>query len=118
MSSVTGEVIRDKQIIIGYFDYCGTTDVAMPKIFKTAGEVVHRKRDQELSKSEWEKCECGPDVHIDVLLYVDYGGGFHWPAKICLRRNVIIDGHRPYIDEDVEGFKNGHPFGPNRKQLD
>jgi hypothetical protein len=52
-------------------------------------------------------CTCGkPPVEV-VLYEFNYVPGSHWPGKVCLRCDAIVDG----IDTMALDPKDGHPFG-------
>lgn len=108
MSHAMGRVYRDGKIV-GYYEYNGTADVTCTRINTTEDEV----NDLWRTDAAWRNCACGkPDV--DVVLWADYGCGYHWPGKACLECGAITDGFSPYQDEEdyCRAFpKDGLPEG-------
>jgi hypothetical protein len=102
MSHAIGRVIKDERVI-GYFDYDGTCDIAIPNIYSSLEELRENWR-------KWPpyKCECDIDSLEDVILYTDYGNGWHWDAKVCLKCGVINEYYRAqYIYERPSCFGYG-----------
>ena len=96
MSNTLGKVYKDK-VVVGYYEYYGTCDIVEPTIRKTAQEVYDLWR-----KPEYRKCTCGKPSE-DVILYSDYGDGFHWSGKACLTCLVVVEGINVYDIDTTEG---------------
>jgi hypothetical protein len=106
MSHSSGEVIKDNQVI-GYFEYNGTVDVALPAIWNTMDEVHDNWR-----KQEWRSCTCSTPQVSEVTLYSSYGSGFHWKSKACLSCRTIVSNHDPHSHWDDPSYDSrpGSPF--------
>ncbi|MEK7654599.1 MAG: hypothetical protein AAB345_05025 [Patescibacteria group bacterium] len=100
MSHSNGEVIHENEVV-GFFEYDGCSDIAISAIWNTLEEVETNWR-----SGVWKRCTCG-QPSVDVLLFTDYGGGFYWPAKVCLKCRAILGPH-PY--NDGCRTKKGHPL--------
>ena len=105
MSHANGEVIKDDKVI-GYFEYNGTVDIARPAFWDTYEEMLSYWKVQE----SWRNCSCIVPKVVNALLYTDYGKGFHWPAKVCLKCKTIIDNLSPFETEITPFRKDGHPL--------
>ncbi|MEK7640932.1 MAG: hypothetical protein AAB389_02970 [Patescibacteria group bacterium] len=103
MSHANGEVIYQGKVV-GLFEYDGTSDIAVPAIWDTNEELEAHWRN-----NDWKKCTCG-QPNIDVILYTDYGYGFHWPAKACLKCKAITASHQPFPYDGEDLRKRGHPL--------
>lgn len=110
MSHAWGEVIHEGKVV-GRYEYNGTADVAMSRIFDTNDELKQHWRTEHADDAE---CTCGQPP-ADVILYSDYGGGFHWPAKACLKCHAIVEHLRPWSDYEDEWPKDGEPSTPTHK---
>lgn len=88
MSHANGVVMKGTKAV-GYFEYDGTVDVAVSAIWSTREELEKYWR-----SGVWKDCECGKPPE-EVVLYTEYGGGFHWPARICFRCGAIVDNLMP-----------------------
>jgi hypothetical protein len=75
---------------IRYGMYCGTTDVLWPRLFDTQDEAWSTYAQTEWSSNAWrEAFYPAPEGKAeDVEVSVDYGAGFHWPAKAA--RNAMV----------------------------
>lgn len=103
MSHANGAVIKNGQVL-GFFEYNGTCDVAISTIWQTRKELEENWRSDTSNK-----CECGEPPE-EVILYADYGDGFHWSAKVCLRCKAIVENLMPFDSEGVE-HTDGLPEG-------
>lgn len=102
MSHSYGEIIKNGKTV-GYYEYNGTSDIVLPKIWKTHEEVSeHWREDNPFSR----KCDCGKDEPVQI--YSSYGNGFWWKGRACLTCMVVTEGINPY-DEEIEEHKH-HPF--------
>lgn len=86
MSNADGAIIKNGKIL-GYFEYFGTSDIAISMIYSTYEELINNNR----QKGDWNECKCGKPAE-EVILYTNYGGGFHWQAKVCLYCKAIMEG--------------------------
>lgn len=102
MSHAFAEIIHDGKVI-GYSEYNGTVDaMAWSSWYDTLEEVNENWRDK--TDREWPKiCSCQP---TEIIIYTDYGRGFHWHAPACLTHRVIIDNMEPW--SEVDCFKRDH----------
>jgi hypothetical protein len=100
VSHATGQVIVDGKIA-RWFEYNGTADVVLPKLFKSNAELSENWR------IEQTVIPCpGACTLQDCLLYTDYGGGYHWPGVVCLNCDRVVEWFTPYD----AGIINGHPL--------
>ena len=95
MSHSSGAVIRNGQVL-GFFEYNSTSDVAISAIWPTYEELHENWR-----SGIWNRCACG-DPPQEVVLYTNYGQGFHWSAKVCLRCKAIVENLMPFELDGVE----------------
>lgn len=90
-------VVRFKDGDIKYYEYNGSVDVCIPKLFNTL---------EELMSSNWKwtstKSNCQHDIE-DVEIYTTYGGGFYWRGTACKRCMMITKGINPYNLRDKDG---------------
>jgi hypothetical protein len=83
--------------------------VVLPTIRSTREEVASHWR-----SGAWAECGCGRPA-VDVVIYSDYGFGFHWPGKACFDCLAITDGLLPYgdpvtgLDRPTWGPHDGRP---------
>lgn len=87
MSHAWGEVYKqdgDVLHLVGHFEYNGTADVCCQRVYATREEMLDNWRGDN-----WRECTCG-EAPEDVLLYSDYGGGFHWQDTVCFRCMAIV----------------------------
>lgn len=101
MSHSAGEVIVDGQVV-AYFEYNGTVDIALPKLWKTQQEVSDNWR-----RGPWVVCSCDPKTETPATLYSSYGFGFHWQGTVCLTCMAI---NSPLGDIWEYGYQDGHPL--------
>lgn len=108
MSHSMGTVYDTNGNVVAYFEYNGTSDVAVSHLCTTRDEVWETWREKT-----WRDCECGLQPQAAVL-HSEYGGGFSWASRVCLNCRAIIN-PVPYMDDtmthDGEPFPNG-PEGP------
>lgn len=113
MSNSPGEVWH-REKLVGHYKYNGSSDVACTRIFKTFDELWENWGSLKVSDAQ---CTCGQPPQ-DVILYSDYGGGFHWPGKACLKCETIIGPRMPYEEYKDDPcpwvcapiWEDGHPF--------
>jgi hypothetical protein len=98
MSHAYGEVWKDGRII-GHFEYNGTADFCYTAVQDSPDEVHQHWR----SPQNERKCTCHEQSnHIPVILYSDYGGGFHWDGQICEKCRCIVKGQNPWWQQEQE----------------
>jgi len=85
MSHANGQVIVGDSVV-AYYEYNGTSDIALSCLYGTKEEVRENWR-----RGVHNQCTCGQES-TDCLLYTDYGRGFYWPAKVCLTCRAITHG--------------------------
>ena len=92
MSHAMGEVYHNEKLV-GYYEYNGTSDFAWRRIFDDSKELWNKywRTDHAL----WADCKCGEPPQ-DVILYSDYGNGFHWPSRACLKCHAIVGNTDPF----------------------
>lgn len=117
MSHSHGEIWSPAGQRLGWFEYNGTSDVVCARVYKTSEEMQANWRGDN-----WRACqdEAGHQPRWqDVVLYTSYGGGFHWPGKVCWDCLAVVDGLMPTGDFTGEpDTKDGHPFFDERLVLD
>lgn len=99
MSHSIGIVYDFEGEVLGYFEYNGTVDYACSSV-RTLEEVESNWR----TGAAEVPCNCIKEKRKPkwVLLYSDYGFGFHWPAQICENCKSIIHGTEPC--NDIKGY--------------
>jgi hypothetical protein len=106
MSNTHGQVIHDGNVV-GHIEYYGSSSCVPPRFFDTYAEV-----DEHWRTWPQAECTCGQPP-VPVLIWVEYGSGYHWPSDACLICHVIT-GLRSSYDEplDIDEWpKDGHPLG-------
>jgi hypothetical protein len=113
MSHAVGEIwstekgfFSKQRILLGWFEYNGTSDIACTRVYNTREEMLANWRGNN-SRS----CFCKA-VGQSVILYTDYGNGYHWPGRVCWNCMSIIDGMLAI--DTIEG----HPFRPSVNTTD
>lgn len=102
MSHASGKVkFKDDKIM--HYEYDGTSDWCIPKLYDTHEEMRNNWR-----KYEYEEIHCEHDLE-DIEIYSDYGNGFYWKGKACRKCNMIIEGLNPYPCDDSIFITNGKP---------
>lgn len=89
MSHSPGQVLDVIGEIVGYFEYNGTVDVALPQIFATA-----EARDDAWRKDQPAPCNCSG---VAVTLVSE---GFTWDGRACLDHGFIVAGTSPVWGRD------------------
>lgn len=122
MSHAAAEIIYNGSII-GHAEYNGTVDVmAWNSWYDTYDEMWSHYRETQnpqvfygSSDSETKParpwlptCSC---PGVEAIIYTCYGGGFHWPAWICLEHRIILSGLEPWDELEGTGPIDGHPLG-------
>lgn len=104
MSHAVGAVkFADGEIL--FYEYNGTSDVAIPQLWPTTQEV-----DDNWRSGEWRNCQCAPvAVHEPVSIMTTYGGGFYWNGRACRQCMSIVDGFQPFLYMETNGYKDGEP---------
>jgi len=84
MSHAIGAVrFEDGKIL--YYEYNGTTDVVIDKLYETQDEVLENWR-----KYPDANCGCGNDEPVRIMS--TYGDGFAWDGRACRNCYAITDG--------------------------
>jgi len=96
MSSANGYVFQETSpgvwVTVAYFEYAGTSDIAVSHLYDSPAAVWHNK-----NTSKWLVCTCG-NPPVSVMLMTDYGGGRSvWPGEVCFECRAIVSGD-PYGD--------------------
>ena len=94
MSHSPGQVLDVIGEIVGHFEYNGTVDVAMPKIFATEDECSAAWRQEQPAP-----CACRGVEEVTLV-----SGGFTWDGRACLEHGCIVDGTSPIygqVDDDL-----------------
>ncbi len=70
-----------------WYEYNGTSDVVMPRLYETLDEL----------QANWRRTdddpECQHDPNCDwelAMISSNYGGGFHWPGQVCRKCKLIV----------------------------
>ena len=97
MSHANGEVVDPRTgARLGWFEYNGTCDVCCTRIYPTREGMCDNWRADNI-----RGCSCGKPP-VAVILYTDYGYGFHWPGSACLGCGAIVGGTRPFDDDTTD----------------
>lgn len=88
MSHAVGAVRFDDGKIL-YYEYDGTSDVAIAKLYETRDEVYENWRE-----SPPAHCTCGKTEPVRIM--TTYGGGSAWDGRACRHCRAITDG---FMDE-------------------
>ncbi len=84
MSHAWGEVLTIGTLeVLGYFEFDGTSGMAIPDIFNTREELT----------ANWRKDRdyrvCPHEVQANVIIYAHYGSGIWWYGEACFECNLI-----------------------------
>jgi hypothetical protein len=100
MSHAYGKVyFYDGQIL--HFEYNGTSDVCIPFLYNSVEELSHNWRQYK----GWHYCIC--NRHEPVIIYTDYGAGFHWEGRAC--RYCMCISHGLIPDDVLTPTTKGKP---------
>lgn len=127
MSHSNGEV-RFNDGSIKHFEYNGTSDICIPKLYDTYDEMIDNYRTYntlakenniDYNKTPWYKRillkykgdnkkinMCNHNEEL-VEIYTNYGGGFYWNGTACRNCNMLLKGTEPFADDNV--YTNGIP---------
>jgi hypothetical protein len=91
---------------IYFFEYNGTVDVCLPKLYRTREEVYDNWRNQK-----WEHHDNICNKSENAIMASTYGGGFGWNIVACKEHMLITDchSHEALTDEENESYYNGLP---------
>ena len=107
MSHSAGAVRFESDGAIMYFEYNGTCDFCISRLFKTWGWVWRNWR-----KHKNLDCKCGKDE--PVTIFVTYGDGFFWPGRACRKCRAITENGEPFgmadLDLIIDGAPDWSPF--------
>ncbi len=99
MSHASGAVRFVSDGAVLFYEYNGTADRCVPKLWRTLEEVWHK--DNWRSDDGGEACQCGNSE--PVILHTNYGNSFGWPGTACRECMRIASGFEPF-DEGTERF--------------
>lgn len=100
MSHANG-LVRFEDGTVRFFEYNGTADIPLPKLWENYAKVKAHWREDE----PWKECACGKPPET-VEAYTDYGSGMAWKTKACKSCGVITDTSDPY---DLGEVAHGTP---------
>ena len=80
-----------------FFEYDGTADICIPKLYATCEEVYKFWRKGEADT--WADCPHYSTVPVDIA--TDYGYGYGWKGTACLECPRLLTGLNPY-DGEIE----------------
>ena len=96
MSHASGKV-RFNDGTIMHYEYDGTSDWVIPKLYDTHEEMWDNWR-----KYEYQEIHCEHKLE-DIEIYSDYGNGFYWKGKACRKCNMVIEGRSlDHIDDFIQ----------------
>jgi hypothetical protein len=82
-----------------FYEYNGTADIVIPKLYETCEEVQQHWREE--GDAAWAPCSHGDDVLVEIA--TDYGGGFSWEARACRKCPTVTSSG---LDEYGRAEKN------------
>jgi hypothetical protein len=95
MSHSSGQVKFEDGTIM-HFEYDGTNDFVINKLFNTFEEMWNNWRTYD-----YQKCSCGTDEQVEIA--TNYGDGFSWDGKACKTCKAFTKGIKPkYQDKYYE----------------
>ena len=97
MSHAYGQV-KFQDGTVKHFEYNGTSDYAIPKLYNIKKEVSINWRTFPKSR-----CSCGKDEKVEIMTL--YGDGFWWEGRACKFCMTITAGFEP----DIDNFHDGIP---------
>ena len=83
--SHAGGMVHFEDGAIFHFEYNGTSDVCLPKLWETRDEMQEHWREDNY----WKECSCD-NLPKPVEIYTEYGSGLWWKGKACQTCRVII----------------------------
>lgn len=108
MSHAAGEVIQYGKII-GYFEYNGTADIILPKVYNTAQDLADHWRQGAMTC-----CTCKPQKGREpVILWSSYGFGSFCVSTFCSVCKLIT-GELNAMDIN---WVDGHPLTPGKTSI-
>ncbi len=114
MSHSYGAVRFDDGTIY-HFEYNGTVDVCLPRLWKTIEEVTNHWREHI-----WPEHPSDCNKIEDVIMATTYGGGFGWKVQACKEHMLIVDGHshEGLAEEEYSSQYDGLPdWYPDRERV-
>ncbi len=100
MSHENGEV-RFNDGSIKHFEYNGTSDICIPKLYDTYDEMIDNWKKYNSKENNCEHFE------EPIEIYTRYRGGFYWNGVACRKCMMIIKGDEPF--EDDIAYTDGIP---------
>jgi hypothetical protein len=107
MSHASG-MVRFPDGSIMHYEYDGTSDYCIPKLYDTNAEMCEHWRKYDFE----EETGCQHEEEI-VEIYTSYGGGSHWEGTACRKCNMILDNLDPYNLPDGVGYVDEEPMWAN-----
>ena len=102
MSHASGYVVFNDGLKL-YYEYNGTADIVLPKLWETMSEMEkHWREDNPFDR----ECVCGNDEQ--VIVYTSYGGGWHFLSRACRKCKVITNAPNPF-ENMIDGEPNENP---------
>lgn len=113
MSHSSGFVVfSDREVL--FYEYNGTSDVCMPRLRRTHGEVSDNWRKDQ--GDAWDGCKCqGLSKAEPCIIHSSYGFGFGWVGKACRACMVITERLSPFDDDLGFAYEGGDGFGEGEK---
>jgi len=97
MSHSSGYVLFKDNLKL-FYEYNGTVDIVLPKLWNTMKEVdIHWREYDPFDR----KCICGKEPE-PVQIYTSYGGGYYFEGTACRTCMLIIDNEEIYFSVDGE----------------
>lgn len=78
-----------------FFEYDGTSDVCIPKLYDTCEKVKKNWRTADINV--WARCPHDTETPVDIA--TDYGYGYGWKGTACLECPCLITGLKPFQTE-------------------
>jgi hypothetical protein len=116
MSDAGAEVFTPSGELIGYTTYQGSADVLNPGLSADLDAAFDRRRTVAPGNTNpWDRLrDCGHEGE-EAIVYSDYGGGDHWPVKVCRECRIITENLSPYPDD---GYGYNLPSADEQAQID
>lgn len=108
--------VRFNDGTICHFEYNGTVDVCLPKLYNIIEEVSNNWRNQK-----WEHHPKDCNESEDAVMATTYGGGFGWTIKACKKHMLITDLFctDQMTEEEYKTCYDGLPdWYPNKEEIE
>jgi hypothetical protein len=128
VSDAQAEIFTPTGERIGFTTYQGSADCLSPHIAATAEDAWVYRDGKSDESNAWDRLQACSHEPVEAIAYSSYGGGDHWPVKVCRPCRVIVERLSPYpldygyslpspeeqrADEEFRAAgwpKRGHPF--------